>query len=382
MGVLVLFAASLEKEHCVCLGFRNNQEDSELPLLKRSFNDIFELSKTRDLFLILPQATCGLYRVELPWLSEKKARMTLPYALEEQLAQSLSSLHFSYSKQYYSKHHYLVLSYDADALKQLLDNLKKVHLEPSVCTSDWFALEAQSIALTPQNLMINTPEFQGTLPYHMVEFLPELTYTTVYRFLDSPPVATPFSANKIIEYDYHRWVGNKIIAAGGINLLQGDFALKQKHPWQGNLYSVIAGLAVLWLISIVSVDLWQLHRYRQENKALSARIEGIYRKIFPQATQVINPRFRIARALKDQESGKKTTLWALLAASLQAIDTQAITINTLRYQNDTLRLSLSAPSFEQLEQLQDTLQMKAIKVRQSNASSLENSVTANLELRL
>ena len=382
MSQLVLFSETLEKDACLCIAIEDNQAGIELPILKRSLEEISELGRTREVFVLLPQSLCNLSRVELPWLSDKKARMAIPYALEEQLAQSLTSLHFAFSKQYYTQQQYLVLCHDEARLTSLLKILQEAHISPTHCTSDWFALEYNSIALTPQNLLINTPEFQGALPYHLAEFLPEMTPSEVLCFSDSPSIPSPFAVTAKIDDCYHQWAAKKVVKAIGINLLQGAFSYKQKSRSHTKLYTAVAALVAVWIVSFFGVDLWNFYRYRQENLVLNTKIEVLYRNFFPNATQVVNPRFRIGRALKDQGSTQENALWRLLAAIIAAVDTQAVSINSLRYQNDTIRLSLSAPTFEQLEKLQDALQAKSVSVRQSNASSQENAVTANLELRL
>ena len=47
-----------------------------------------------------------------------------------------------------------------------------------------------------------------------------------------------------------------------------------------------------------------------------------------------------------------------------------------------LIINVKADSFDALEQLQNTLQQKNVRVRQSNATTIDQQISANLELTL
>jgi general secretion pathway protein L len=103
---------------------------------------------------------------------------------------------------------------------------------------------------------------------------------------------------------------------------------------------------------------------------------------FPQAQQVISPRFRIGQLLKSQKNLGDNPLWLLLNQLTQAMQQGGSTIEQFKFQGQTLHVTVLSHDFDALEALQTSLQKAGVTVKQSQASSHEKQVMATLELSL
>ena len=167
-----------------------------------------------------------------------------------------------------------------------------------------------------------------------------------------------------------------------MNLCQGDFQLKKSANRLKLWYSAAAGLFALWLITLLSVNTYALYKDNREIAQLDQRIETIYRRFFPEAKQVINPRFRITQYLKGNSQSGDEGLWLLLGKSTQIIHQNLVTINQLDWHNHLLLVTLQTQNFITLDKLQNNLKAAAIHVKQTEASTKNKRVVSKLELTL
>ena len=185
MSELFLFTETLEDNSALCTVIAADNAEPLEPLARRSFDEIKTLEQCYPLTLIIPQIQCSLHKVELPWLSEKKARLAIPYALEEAITQPLETLHFTYSKEYYVNAHYLILTCERTVLQNTLNKLHSAGIYPVRCTTDWFALAENALALASEYILVNLENFKGVLPYNLMNFFICISYTTGNLFIVS-----------------------------------------------------------------------------------------------------------------------------------------------------------------------------------------------------
>ena len=100
MATCVLFIENLDAEGCFCLRL-DALDEVDAPLQKRSPDDIRVIQENARTIVVIPTAAAGLHVFNLPWLGERKAREAIPYALEEQVAQPVTELHFAFDKAHY-----------------------------------------------------------------------------------------------------------------------------------------------------------------------------------------------------------------------------------------------------------------------------------------
>ncbi len=100
MAICVLFLYPIE-EHTLSLSI-DNEGNIIAPLLKRSADELKQLTKTQDQIIgILPTFLASFHQVTLPWIADQKARTALPFALEDEISEPLENVHLAFSKEYY-----------------------------------------------------------------------------------------------------------------------------------------------------------------------------------------------------------------------------------------------------------------------------------------
>ena len=105
MATCFLFAQHFNDESCLSLRL-NEQGQLDAPLERRTVDALKALQVKARTMVVLPTESSSLHQVELPWLAERKAREALPYALEEQVAQQLTSVHVAFDKPHYKNNQY------------------------------------------------------------------------------------------------------------------------------------------------------------------------------------------------------------------------------------------------------------------------------------
>jgi general secretion pathway protein L len=390
MATCFLFTHQLTESGCLSLSL-DQQGQIISPLLQRNFADIRVLQKNCRTIVVLPSSLFNIHRVTLPWISEKKARAAIPFALEDKLAQNVNLLHFAFDRGHYSNGQYLVAVGEKLQLAQLLAELDGNAIEFDLLTLDWFALHAQEAALLPQYLLLHNDNFWGALApdiaqfYFSKETAPELNFV-IYSFIDSNPLLLEAMKKKGVTEKQpdvsFQWIAHRLQNNKAINLCQGEFEHGGNHVKTKRWVLATLLMILGWLTMMIGTHAWKLHQFNQDAAALDKQIATIYREFFPDAQKVISPRFRIAQLLKETQNISDSRFWILLNNLAQSFRTGQMTIEQIRFQNPNLLVTLITTNFEELEALQSRLQDAGIKVRQTQASTEKGKVVGILELSL
>src|SRR3990167_151490 len=163
-----------------------------------------------------------------------------------------------------------------------------------------------------------------------------------------------------------------------MNLCQGLFAEKKTHNRLKFWYYAAAGLFAIWLITLLSINGYQLMVDNHEIKTLDAQIATIYRHYFPEAKQIINPRFRITQFLKSSASSSDEGLWILLSKLTKVMQEKPMTLSQVNWQNHILLITFTVKDFKALDTLQSNLKQTGLNVKQTEASTKDTQVVSTL----
>ncbi|WP_419418860.1 type II secretion system protein GspL [Legionella sp. D16C41] len=380
MSICFLFIKYLTNEGCLSLSL-DTQGNLDAPLAQRSFSEIKQLATTKTI-VIAPSEHFSFHQVELAWLPEKKARAAIPYALEEKLAENVEDLHFSFDKHYYQQGRYLVIVCKKSYLDQLITQLNDNNIQFNSLTLDWFALTNQEACIMNDTLLVHDDyHFNGLLTLELAKLYlnqlsPELT---VYTFQDDSPINLPQA--QLIDEEPLIWIAKRLQNHHILNLCQGPFSHNPTASKVKRWYYAAAVMALLWLITLLTFNSLKIYSLSKQLSAIDMQTATIYRQFFPQAKQVISPRFRIGQLLKGRNNNDNN-FWLLLNDLTQALTDNNSTIEQLRFQNQMMQITVISNDFDALERLQTNLQQKQITVRQTQASSKEGHVIGVLELSL
>lgn len=367
MSIAYLFISSLKDGQALSLRLdEQGQIDQQLAL--RSLDDYRDMAKEAKSIIILPSNKASIHLIELPKLSDNKARAALPFALEESLAQPVDELHFAFKQMPKDAQQYCVIVLDkhyfAECYQTLLDNLVPI----TEITLDWSALKANESCQTPDYLLIQHPLINGAINTNLMKDTAEFQCEHQEKFENSEQ-ACQFIAKRLFEQPC-------------INLCQGEFQLKQQKNDYRSWYKTAAISALICLCSFIlskGVLLWQLNH---KIKTIDTDITKSYQHFFPDAKQVINPRFRISALLSEQDNQSTQGLWPVLLKLESAFNSKQLTVSSLQWRQNRLSITLLSPNFKTLETLQNKLQNTGLKVAQTQATTKNEQVQATLELSL
>lgn len=377
-----LFSEHFDGKLCRSLKL-DNQGQVEAPLAMRTIDEFRSLQLHARTVVVLPTLSATLHRVELEWLPIRKAQAAIPYALEECLVQNVMQLHFSFDKQYYQNHRYLVVVTDKEKLRAFIQDLDELSISFDLITLDWFALNEGEVAVMRDSILIHEEAFQG-------ELRGELLTKYIQQYQDHNYLVFSNSGSWVKDMPHHTiheeaevFIAQRICTKGGINLCQG--ALRQSSPIVASRkwYQAALGLFLALLLSIPiikAIDLQILHR---KVAVLDKSIAVLYRGFFPEASRVVSPRFRVEQLLKGGATNPDAaSFWTAIDVLANAYKNNTFTVLLCRYQHRVLSVRLMIDNFAALEKLQSSLKHLGLKVVQSEASSQKDKVIATLELSL
>lgn len=383
MATCFIFTQHFDEEQCLCLRL-DEQGQVDAPLAVRSIHDTRVLQLDARTIVVVPSQSSSLHEVELPWLAERKARAAIPYALEEQLAQNVTTLHFSFDREHYKNNRYLVAVTDKQFLVDLMTKLEKLTINFDIITLDWFALKDHEVCVTEDGLLIRDSEFNGALNGELAAIYlatdeKKLQYLT---FQDSTSVLN-IKNSAHVDSLFLVWAAQRLVQFDPMNLCQAELTHDMRQTGIRHWYYGAAIIASVLLISVLFIDMLYLHSLTTRMTDVDKKIAVIYREFFPQAKQIVSPRFRITQFLTAGLSSNETaSLWSLLDVLGHAFKGSSVTIEQLRFQNRVLSVTLVSDDFASLERFQQRLQQGKVKVRQAQASTQEQKVVATLELSL
>lgn len=344
------------------------------PLAHREKADFEQLQAQAKTYVILPATLATLYHLPLPRLSEKKAAMAIAFSLEDKLAQPLSEVHLAWQYDFASQS-YTVIAIDKALLKTYLDSLEAAEIQVDVLTLDACALMLGE-AIDISNVLLYTDGFHGSIPYALLPLYSDLLKDITCL---AEPEAHLSSSLQIESIPCaHTWIAKRLLNMQVPNFCQGAFAKAYTLPKERKLYLILGGLVVTWLVTLFlyqGVSLYKLHR---QIHAVDDKIAVIYKQFFPNAHQVISPRFRIEQLLK--HGNKNTTLWLLLDKLAEASPQATYTLEKVEFKPNKLTLHLKLQDFKQLETLTAKLQQTGIHVKQTQASQQAKQIQVQLEL--
>lgn len=383
MATCFIFAKYLTEQGCLSLVL-NQQGAIEAPLAERSINEIQTLQINAKTIVVLSTEFASIFRLELPWLAEKKARAAIPYALEDKLSEHVNDLHFSFDRIHYQNGHYLIAVCNKSFLAKLIETLDNYKLKFDMLTLDWFALANNEACVMTTNLLVHDNlVFSGSLaPELAINYLDGITKEQIlYTFPDS---GLPITNSKAQAQDIQSslWIAKRLNNQKLLNLCQGELQHGSTQTKTKRWYWAAGGMCALWLIAMVVSNSIKIHSMNAKINALDTEITKAYKVFFPDAKQVISPRFRIAQLLKSQKNNGDNAFWILLNELSQAAQNNQSEVEQFRFQNQTLQTTVLSKDFDSLEALQTFLKKADIHVRQSQASSKEDKVIGALELSL
>lgn len=320
--------------------------------------------------VLAPAEDVRLCEARVPGRNRQKVLQAIPYALEEQLAEDVEGLHFAIGPLQESGE-YPVAVVSQQRMEAWLASLSTLQLVPDEMVSEiqvlpieagsWSMLVDDGRALVRSNSYAGFATDTSTVStlfelYAGQESAPQRVQVYGNTIIDLGVVDVEMDAGDLSPLQLMAWGWKQKTA---INLLQGKYSQKEDikqllSPWRATAALLVAGL-VLALVS-VGVDSYRLSH---QNEALSAQIEQLYKKTFPNAKRVVNARAQMEQQLKRlqlQSGTSQTDFIALLGETGNVIKrTQGVEISAASFRDGRLDLELAVDNLQILDKLKQEL---------------------------
>ena len=169
----------------------------------------------------------------------------------------------------------------------------------------------------------------------------------------------------------------------GLNLLQGDFAPRLPlGRWWRQWRSVAAMFALAFVIQLAATysDYLSLQR---ENRALRGAVEASYRRAYPRGA-VVDAEKQLQRQLDAMRGSAQTSGFVALMAKVGAVvaERPGTRIASINYNDkaDQLRMNIVAADFETVEQVRSAINQSGLEAVMESSSAQADGVRARLRV--
>jgi general secretion pathway protein L len=361
--------------------------------------------------LVVPGADVLQLSAVLPQGSESKLAQIVPYALEEQVAEDLDSLHFAVGRPLEGPGSPTSVDVVSRALLQRWLAVAADHgLKPVAVYADSGLLPAVPGQLTvllddetlllrvgtqrPLVLPASDPAFALELVFQGDGDALQAAHLSVYATsLDWERHGAAFDALRarlgslrvqLLSGGPLPLYGSQLLSAGAINLLQGAYAPARPagagwQAWQ-LAASLAAALLVLHLVA-AGVELRRLHR---AETALDSSIQEVFSQTMPGEVSGGNARARMEQRLAQIRAAapERGSLLALLSAVASARAAAPGTrIDALSYRKGALDMKVTGPDAQSLELMNQSLRGAGLASDLASGSTKDKAYEGRLQLR-
>jgi general secretion pathway protein L len=383
MNTCYIFASHFDEDNCLCILLDKNLVIE--PLKLRSIDDVKLLQSNAKTIIVLATELCGIYELEIPFLNKGKARNAIAFALEDNLAAPVSNLHFVFDKEHYIDNKYLVAVIEKSIIANIVRKLNETKIKYNIITCDWFALDLDEACIIENNILINSHDFKGALSIELIDkyLLDKLNFDHIKVFNDTQSISQ-FEKFSKLDISSYTWLATRLAEHNPMNFCQGEFKQSTRQDGLKLWYKIALFLGGAWLFSLFLKNLVLLLFLNMQLASFDNKIANVYKEFFPDAKQVISPKFRVEQLLNSNYSSLSENLWKLLGAlgqSLHFDKTSSVIIKQMSFQNQTLAITIACNNFQTLTKIESNLERQKISVRKVGALNQGAEVIAKLELK-
>lgn len=351
----------------------------------------------------VPATEVVFARATVPGHGRARLTQAVPYALEEQLAAEVEQLHFALGRREADGQVNAAVVSRAH-MQDWLARLSAAGLQPDYLMSEmqllplmpgeWSALRENSVVTVrtgaQQGLVVDSENLAAMI-HAAVDEVRDGKPARVHLIdadLDAPLAAAVEDVEFVREICHAHplpLLVRNFDAQGAINLLQNEYSRREQlgrlwRPWRA-----AAALLAVWLVFNIGLTVFESIQLAREQGQLTAQVEQLYRKTFPDARKVVNVRVQMQRgldALRANADAGSADFLNLLAASGAALhDNSAITLRGISYKDRQLEIDLEAGDMQALDQLKQRLMQSALAVEIQSAAAKEGKVEGRLQIR-
>ncbi|MGF1613487.1 MAG: type II secretion system protein GspL [Gammaproteobacteria bacterium] len=364
------------------------------------------LADGKAVHVLVPNTEILLTRVQLPKTRLAHLARAVPYALEDDLAEDVETLHFAFAVEPQGIAVGVVARSTLEAWLQRLRSLgvEPRALVPEVLAIPWLA-DTWSILIDDKLALVRTGERSGfgvelsALPTCLSAALVEAkahppTEVRVYRgteieveqlLANGLSATSPAVVYQTIERDALAQVLASQPLALDLNLLQGAYAprARVKNRWVSWRLSAALGVLIVAVSATNAIN--ERARLRAATEDFSTRMASLFRDTFPEIGRTVDPLVQMEQqltTLRTRQSGARGDFLALLlesGAPLARLD--GLRLERLDYQDRRLELELIVPDVQALDELQRSLRSQPrLSLEVLSAAAADEAVRTRIRI--
>jgi general secretion pathway protein L len=370
--------------------------------------------RTGRVVVLAPATQILLAEPELPPGSGAKLARAVPFALEEQLTEDVDLLSFAIGRRR-GRGGTPVAVVSRSVLQAWLSELTAAGFDPEAIYADISLMPenpSQTVLwLEKERLAVRRP---GALPF-AVELSPVKEALVVAGVIADPleSTAEPKPKESAILYvtreDWARiqgefedlleefaslkvqlltdgplpWLARGIAAPEAVNLLQGEFSRTADYSERWRQWRIAAALAVALLVVHVAAQALQIRHAKHESAALDGEISQVFSSAMPGDVPT-DPRRQMQTKLeriRKSGAGPQYFLRTLQTLSGALAVAPKTAISALSYRDDSLDMTVSAPSLATLSQLTQFVGKEGLAAEIQSSNPVAAGVEAHLHVR-
>lgn len=176
--------------------------------------------------------------------------------------------------------------------------------------------------------------------------------------------------------------------SGLINLCQGDYAVRNERQSSLKRWAPVLWIAAAWFVLQVGINLGTGFYYQHKANQLNEQARSLYLNIFPNERRVSDIRRSLEGKLRAaQTNGNGGSFLGLLSDAgyqlMQQPNRQSLTLRSMNYnrQRGELSMELQAGSLEQLDQYKQAMATVGYNVEIGSAIREQNAVRSRIIIR-
>jgi len=369
--------------------------------------------RTGKVIVLAPASQILLAEPELPPGSGAKIARAVPFALEEQLTEDVDQLSFAIGRRRPGGRTPVAVV-ARSVLQGWISDLSAAGIEPQAIYPDISLMPenpGQTVLwLEKQRLAVRRP---GALPF-AVELspvkealvvagviadplesstqaqLPEnaILYVTREDWVDVQAefehLAAEFASFKVqlLADGALPWLARGVDAGDAVNLLQGQFSRTADYGERWREWRPAAILAAALLGVHVAAQALQIRSAKHESAALDSEISQLFSATMP-ADRITDPRRQMQARLdriRKAGAGPQYFLRTLQTLSTALANAPKTTINSLSYRDESLDMTVTAPSLASLSQMSQLVAKEGLTSDIQSSNPVATGVEAHLQI--
>lgn len=360
-----------------------------------ALESLTERTRLRKAIVLVPGADVRQCWVTLPPKSSRKILSAIPFMLEDDLAEDISQLFFAMGPKQGNQQAVAIVSdhqmekwqlWMADAgiaIEQLLPDVLAL---PEPTENQWIALTLGEQLIVRQG---SWQGIQGELQYttSVLAFMAK-TYSQPVQLnaLSDTELSALPNVQQSVQHDELPPMGvlAKMATQSGFNLLQGRYKVRKEHNQVWQMWRIPAILLALVVVLSVGERAIELNSLKQQNAALSERIDTIVKRGFPNIGAYRDVRRKVEQEIQRlEQTSDGSSLLVMLSQLNPAFSSSKITPQMLRFDaNRTeLRIQAQGKDFNALETFKRGVKAAGFEVEEGAINNREDMVIGTLAIR-